>query len=195
MTIPAPRKDAPGKKLPARIPSPAAAETSAAGDTNEDRKPSHVTSIRHWSNPEYSRVTIGLEKDIKFESQRIDHPERIFFDLLDTNLTSTLLGKTFDVDDSLLKKIRVAQFQPGKSRIVLEVADHSDYTTSLLTDPPRLIIEIRNKDVQSKDIQAGRATPETPLKESVTAEFGESEDSGRGRDLQTASGCGSQGTG
>jgi N-acetylmuramoyl-L-alanine amidase len=117
---------------------------SDAKDQTEPRRPSHVISVRFWTNPEYTRVSIALEKDVKFESQRIDNPERIFFDLLDTNLTSSLLGKTFDVDDGPLKKIRVAQFQPGKSRIVLEVADRSDYTTSLLADPPRLIIDVRN---------------------------------------------------
>ena len=95
-------------------------------------------------------MIIGLEKGVKFEAQRIENPDRIFFDLRDTNLPSSLLGKTFDVDDGLLKKIRVAQFQPGKSRIVLEVADRSEYTTSLLSDPPRLIIDIHGKDVQSK---------------------------------------------
>ena len=114
----------------------------------------HVTSIRSWSNPNYTRIAIGLERDIKFESQRIDHPERIFFDLLDTNLTSALLGKTFEVDDGLLKKIRVAQFQPGTARIVLEVEDRSDYTTFLLTDPPRLIIDVHSKDIHSPDTQA-----------------------------------------
>ena len=64
-----------------------------------------------------------------------------------------LLGKTFDVDDGLLKKIRVAQFQPGKSRIVLEVEDRSDYNTFLLTDPPRLIIDIHSKDIRGKSMQ------------------------------------------
>jgi len=117
-------------------------------------KPSHITNIRHWSSQNYTRVAIDLEQDTKFESQRIDNPERIFFDLLNTNLGSNLLGKTLDVDDGLLKKIRVAQFQPGKSRIVLEVADRSDYDTFLLADPPRLIIDIRSKDIRSKDIQS-----------------------------------------
>jgi len=120
-------------------------------EATESRKPSHVTSVRHWSTPEYTRIAIGLEKDVKFEAQRIENPERIFFDLLNTNLTSSLLGKTFDVDDGLLTKDRVAQFQPGKSRIVLEVADGSDYRTSVLTDPPRLIIDIRGKDIQRKN--------------------------------------------
>jgi N-acetylmuramoyl-L-alanine amidase len=150
-----------GKEVPSKS-SEAAADR--AEEATEDRKPSHVTSVRHWSTPEYTRIAIGLEKDVKFEAQRIENPERIFFDLLDTNLTSSLLGKTFDVDDSLLKKIRVAQFQPGKSRIVLEVADNSDYSTSVLTDPPRLLIDIRSKDTQGK-----KAARETALREAVVA--------------------------
>ena len=120
---------------------------------NGTQKLSRVTSIRHWSNPDYTRVTIDLERDTKFQAQRIDHPERIFFDLLGANLASSLVGKIFDVDDGLLKKIRVAQFEPGKARIVLEVADHSDYETFLLNNPPRLIVDIRNKDSQGKDSQ------------------------------------------
>ena len=146
----------------------------------------HVTSVRHWSKPGYTRVAIGLERDIKFDAQRIDNPERIFFDLLDTNLTSALLGKTFDVDDGLLKKIRVAQFQPGKARIVLEVEDRSDYTTFLLTDPPRLIIDVHSKDIrpdtqarngQAKSVGAGdgqdpnsknmKAADEKPVEEAA----------------------------
>ena len=77
------------------------------------------------------------------------------------------MGKSFEVDDGLLKKIRVAQFQPGKARIVLEVADHSEYTTFLLSDPPRLVIDVHSKDIRSEnvpgsDIQAKavRATDE-----------------------------------
>jgi N-acetylmuramoyl-L-alanine amidase len=162
-----------GKEISSKSPKPAA-EIAGPEEAIESRKPSNVTSVRHWSTPEYTRIAIGLERDVKFEAQRIENPERIFFDLLDTNLTSSLLGKTFDVDDVLLKKIRVAQFQPGKSRIVLDVADRSDYSTSVLTDPPRLIIDIhskdiRTKDIRSKDIQYTKAVRETPAKDPVTA--------------------------
>ena len=72
---------------------------------------------------------------MKFGSQRISHPDRIFFDLRDTKLASTLVGKTFDVDDGFLKKIRVAEFQPGRTRIVLEVDDLASYDAFLLPNP------------------------------------------------------------
>ncbi len=104
-----------------------------------------VTGVRHWSTPDYTRVAIDVERDVKFDSQRIANPDRIFFDLKDTKLASTLVGKSFEVDDGFLKKIRVAEFQPGKTRVVLEVDDLSSYDAFLLPNPYRLIIDIHGK--------------------------------------------------
>ncbi len=110
-----------------------------------------VTGVRHWSTPDYTRVAIDVEQEVKFDSERIANPDRIFFDLRDTKLASTLVGKTFDVDDGFLKKIRVAEFQPGRTRIVLEVDDLASYEAFLLPDPYRLIIDVHGKDVHGKD--------------------------------------------
>lgn len=110
-----------------------------------------VTGIRHWSTPDYTRVAIDVESDVKFDSSRISHPDRIFFDLRDTKLASTLVGKSFDVDDGFLKKIRVAQFKPGRTRVVLEVDDLADYDAFLLPDPYRLIIDIHGKNLQARN--------------------------------------------
>lgn len=104
-----------------------------------------VTGVRHWSTPDYTRVAIDVESDVKFDSQRIANPDRIFFDLKDTKLASTLVGKSFDVDDGFLKKIRVAEFKPGRTRVVLEVDDLSSYDAFLLPNPYRLIIDIHGK--------------------------------------------------
>ena len=117
-----------------------------------------VTGIRHWSTPDYTRVAIDVEQDVKFNSQRIDHPERIFFDLYNTKLASTLVGKSFDVEDGFLKKIRVAQFKPGKTRVVLEVDDLSDYDAFLVPNPSRLIIDIHGK-------QSAKAKPARTVRE------------------------------
>jgi N-acetylmuramoyl-L-alanine amidase len=118
-----------------------------ASTGSDDGAPVHVRGLRHWSTPDYTRVAIDLDEGVKYESQRIDHPDRVFFDLLDTRLAAELLGKTFDVDDGLLKKIRVAQYQPERSRIVLELDRDSTCDAVLLTNPPRLLIDIHNKQV------------------------------------------------
>ena len=151
--------------------SGAHAEATPADDEHPGHLP-RVTGIRHWSTPDYTRVAIDLESDVKFGSQRISHPDRIFFDLRDTKLASTLVGKTFDVDDGFLKKIRVAQFQPGRTRVVLEVDDLSTYDAFLLPDPYRLIIDIHGKDGKparthlTKEQAAALADVEAPPKTS-----------------------------
>ncbi len=109
-----------------------------------------VTGLRHWSTPDYTRVAIDVESDVKFESRRIDSPSRIFFDLRDTKLASTLVGKSFDVDDGFLKKVRLAQFAPGRTRVVLEIDSLSDYDAFMLPDPYRLIIDIHGKTGYTK---------------------------------------------
>src|SRR6266853_2648554 len=127
----------------------AAAEFANAASARRNALP-RVTGVRHWSTPDYTRVAIDVEQEVKFGSQRISHPDRIFFDLRDTKLASTLVGKTFDVDDGFLKKIRVAEFQPGRTRIVLEVDDLARYDAFLLPDPFRLIIDIHGKDTHGR---------------------------------------------
>ena len=153
-------------------------DPSATADRSDDQRssqfpPNHfprVTGIRHWSTPDYTRVAIDLESEVKFGSQRIANPDRIFFDLRDTKLASTLVGKSFDVDDGFLKKIRVAQFQPGRTRVVLEVDNLSDYDAFLLPNPYRLIIDIHGKNDKAanakltKEQAAAVADEEAPPK-------------------------------
>ena len=74
------------------------------------------------------------------------------FDLLDTKLDRQLVSKTFDVDDGFLKRIRISQFNPGRTRVVLETDEFTDFSASLVTNPPRLIIDVHNKDVHNKPV-------------------------------------------
>jgi N-acetylmuramoyl-L-alanine amidase len=113
-----------------------------------------VTGIRHWSTPDYTRVAIDVDDEVKYEAGRVPDPDRIFFDLPNTRLASVLVGKSFDVQDGFLKKIRVAQYQPGSTRVVLEVADVSDYSAFILPNPYRLIIDVHGRQPQSQTLIA-----------------------------------------
>jgi len=151
------------KDFPTKSDKDADAQTGLARHDSDSRSAHmpRVTGIRHWSTPDYTRVAIDLESEVKFGSQRIASPDRIFFDLRDTKLASTLVGKSFDVDDGFLKKIRVAQFQPGRTRVVLEVDNLSDYEAFLLPNPYRLIIDIHGKDGKAAHSKQPKDTPAT----------------------------------
>ena len=52
-----------------------------------------VTGIRHWSTPDYTRVAIDVDGEVKYEAGRVSKPDRIFFDLADTRLASVAGGQ------------------------------------------------------------------------------------------------------
>jgi N-acetylmuramoyl-L-alanine amidase len=138
------RKEVTADTLPPRK------ESDKTSSPEAHSEPPRVTGIRHWSTPDYTRVAIDVESDVKFSSRRIGRPPRIFFDLRDSKLASTLVGKTFDVDDGFLKKVRVAQFARHLTRVVLEVDNLSDYDAFVLSNPCRLIIDIHGKNGRTK---------------------------------------------
>ena len=121
-----------------------------------------VTGIRHWSSPDSTRVAIDLDGEVQYQAGRVPNPDRIFFDLPNTKLTSTLVGKSFDVQDGFLKKIRVGQYQRDSTRVVLEVEDLSEYSAFVLPNPYRLIIDIHGKQAKTQTQVASARPPDSP---------------------------------
>ncbi|MHB1699808.1 MAG: N-acetylmuramoyl-L-alanine amidase [Acidobacteriaceae bacterium] len=143
---------------PAQNPAQAAAAVAASSPRTspEAVAPEHhaaytgalaqVTSIRHWSTPGYTRVVVQLGADVPYTSGRVSNPDRIYFDLHAAHLAHDLVGKSFDVtDNGYLKRIRVAQFSNNVTRVVLDVTEIADYSSFVLPDPYRLIIDIRSR--------------------------------------------------
>jgi N-acetylmuramoyl-L-alanine amidase len=136
------------KSMEPRVPEPRVKDDvkeAAAEEHHREGHPPLLTNIRHWSTPDYTRVAIDLEDEVKYEAGRVNNPDRIFFDLHGTKLASDLVGKSFDVEDGFLHRIRVAQFKPGLARVVLDVDDVAEYSAFLLPNPYRLIIDIHGK--------------------------------------------------
>jgi len=115
-----------------------------------------VTAVRHYSVGSVTRVAIVLSGQFQVSGDRVHNPERVFFDIPDTR---PLLGQRLfiqEVNEKLLKRVRVAETSPGVTRVVLELADGVEATQSILTNPYRLMVELRMSG-------AGAASPaETP---------------------------------
>jgi len=128
--------------------APAQPQQQEAAVVSNDSQPHRLprlTGIRHWSTGDYTRIAIDLEQEVKYQSGRVPHPDRIFFDLYGTKLAPELVGKSFEVDAGFLHKIRVAQYKLGMARVVLDVDDVAEYSAFLLPNPYRLIIDIHGK--------------------------------------------------
>jgi len=120
-----------------------ALETSAAARPEMSGFP-RVTAIRHWSDASSTTVAIDFEKAVLYRAHRLPDPERIFFDLMDTKLDHALAGKSTEVNDSLLSRIRVAQTIPGVTRVVLETTGKAGFSVTRQLNPSGLRIELRN---------------------------------------------------
>ena len=94
---------------------------------------------------------IDLQDQVQYEAHRLTGPERIYFDLHDTKLEPTLVGKSIDVQDELLQRIRIAQPVPGVTRVVLETKGASNFSVSLEENPYRLVVEVRKIGVKPHD--------------------------------------------
>ncbi len=101
-----------------------------------------VTGIRHWSSADSSTVVLDVEDQVQYEAHRLSGPDRIYFDLHDTRLAPELAGKSIDVDDTLLSRIRLAQPVSGMTRIVLETKPSTNFSVSLESNPYRLLVEV-----------------------------------------------------
>ncbi len=136
----------------------ATSEKKSASPVGTSDKIVQVNSIKHTSEADRTRITINLEQDVRFESQRLDHPDRVFFDLKNAQLVSRLLGSSVNVDDGRVKRIRMAQYKPGRARIVIETDGRASFNASLLTDPPRLVIDVKGNSSASETACADAAS-------------------------------------
>lgn len=112
-----------------------------------------VTAVRFWSLGDLTRISVEVSSDFKYHSERLSDPDRLFFDI--RGAKPAMSQKRMDVvpvGDMLLKQIRVAETQPGVTRVVLDLEAHTPpvtFTASQLSNPDRLVIEVRLKDKPS----------------------------------------------
>jgi N-acetylmuramoyl-L-alanine amidase len=102
-----------------------------------------ITGVRHWSSADTSTVVLDLEDQVQYEAHRLAGPDRIYFDLHDTQLPPELTGRSIEIGDALLNRVRAAQPVAGMTRVVLETRGDSNFSVSLEPNPYRLVVEVR----------------------------------------------------
>jgi N-acetylmuramoyl-L-alanine amidase len=108
---------------------------------------SSVTEIRYWSNPNYTRVVIYVDKEVSYRNRllkrdpSIDKPPRLYIDI-DSGVISPGLKQPIPIHDGLLKMARAGQNSPDTVRVVLDIESIRDYKIFPLNDPFRIVIDI-----------------------------------------------------
>jgi N-acetylmuramoyl-L-alanine amidase len=134
-----------------------------------------VTAVRFWSTGDATRVAVEVSGEFKYKSDNLDNPPRLFFDVQGSR--PGMAQKTIAVGDHLLKQIRIAETQPGTTRIVLDLEQGADFTASQLSNPERLMVELHAKGTKTSAVTAAVTTaataivePAKPLPDPILAE-------------------------
>lgn len=110
------------------------------------RAPAVLNEMKHWSNPDYTRVSLELDRDVTWETHELGKgapgkPGRVYIDLKRTRLGKNV--KDITIGDGLLKGARVGQYKADVVRVVLDTENIKDYKIFPLSDPARLVIDVR----------------------------------------------------
>ena len=102
-----------------------------------------LSEIRYWSNKDYTRVVIQLDREVEFKKSVLSNPDRIYFDLQDVTLDPEFVDRVYDVNGLFIRQIRVAENRPEIVRVVLDFERINNHTVFALYDPYRIVIDTR----------------------------------------------------
>jgi N-acetylmuramoyl-L-alanine amidase len=107
-----------------------------------------LNEMKHWSNLDYTRISLELDRDVTWESHELGKgtpgkPGRVYIDINHAKLGRNVRDIT--IGDGLLKGARVGQHKPDVVRVVLDTENIKDYKVFPLSEPARLIIDVRGE--------------------------------------------------
>lgn len=110
-----------------------------------------VTSLRFWSNPEYTRIVINASQDRTYghrllkKDPSINKPfQRLYVDIDQAKLANGVAEHT-PINDNLLSQARAGQYLPHTVRVVVDIKSFENYKIFSLKDPFRIVIDVWGK--------------------------------------------------
>ncbi len=103
-----------------------------------------VTGLRSWTHADSTRIIIQTTGPFEYKADRAHNPERLFLDI--PHSRAWILHRHFathEVEDKLVRRVRIAESAPGMTRVVFDLKSAADYRISRLDSPYRLVVELR----------------------------------------------------
>jgi N-acetylmuramoyl-L-alanine amidase len=106
-----------------------------------------VQDVRHWSNPNYTRVVVYVDRETDFMHHMlkrdpvIDKPPRLYVDLSNATMGDGK-QKNIPINDDLLSYARAARNTLDSVRVVVDIKSFETYKVFSLKDPFRIVIDV-----------------------------------------------------
>ncbi len=126
-----------------------------------------IKDVRYFASKDYTRVVVDMVGDAKFKRGELKDVKKLYFDLENTKVGS-FSKKTIMVENAILTRIRVGQFDPTTVRVVFDLDNYGQYRLFTLTNPNRIIVDIfvsKGGANQGNEEQAAKKSKESLQKE------------------------------
>ena len=110
-------------------------------NNGEASKKLTVNGIRSSSNDNHARIVVDLDGPVKFFSDRLSDPDRLYFDLKDCTLSEKVTS-SLPLHNGIIKSVRSSQFNRDTVRVVLDILDLKSFSVFTLEEPNRLVIDM-----------------------------------------------------
>ena len=132
-------------------------------------EPVQIRAIHREPLADVVRVTIELDDEVRYYTERLDGPARLFFDFSDTYAAPPLRDATLAFDDGdMVREIRLGRHLRQTTRVVLDIEDVDHYSVYSLYNPYRLVVDT----VPTASMQTRRATPDAATHGAVVGDRG-----------------------
>lgn len=121
-------------KTPAVTPDPPPAAAAAT--------PVALRDIQRTPLPDGIRVSIELDSEAPYHAERLENPQRVFFDLQGVRPVAALQDATLMFNDDVVREIRLGR-HPNTTRVVMDMQDVDSYSVFTLYNPYRLVIDFK----------------------------------------------------
>ncbi len=135
---------------------PGRADVAPVTPLPDPDRPVTLRDIRRTPLPDGARVTIELDAETTYRSERLDRPRRVFFDLRNVRAAPALQDATLTFDGEAVKEIRLGRHPQNTTRVVLDMEGLDAYSVFTLYDPFRLVIDFQRAPAGAT---TGPATP------------------------------------
>jgi N-acetylmuramoyl-L-alanine amidase len=126
-----------------------------------------VQDVRHWSNPNYTRVVVYVDRETDYihrllkKDPSIDKPPRLYVDLSNATMGDGK-QKNIPINDDLLSDARAARYTLDSVRVVMDIKSFDTYKVFSLKDPFRIVVDVWGKNGASAAAPGQDREPDDP---------------------------------
>ena len=102
-----------------------------------------LIGVRYSSNAERTRIVLDLDSPATYQHRPLSDPPRVVLEIDKSKLGSQVMPVS--VGDGYVHRVRLNRLDDGRVQVVLDLARTLDYSVLVLSNPNRLVVDVKHQ--------------------------------------------------